>query len=201
MQKDKNASKTEQGKGGGGSVRKIDVKLLVAIIVGVVIIGSLVAVILVLLNREPEVVEVQLPPGPTAGGYVRNPGARGIVVTEENAQEIRDWFSQPVEDSHFTVSMTARWTFPTALTPSRDAVVRNVELNNRTVFFDVLLEDRDEIILISPYIPVGLEFRNFALEVDLEPGEYTALVTYFLVDDDYEIITDVAVYVTIVILN
>jgi len=50
-------------------------------------------------------------------------------------------------------------------------------------------------------MPRGSEIRNFALEVELPAGTYSSVVTYFLVDDDFEILTDVSVGVTIIIEN
>jgi len=176
--------------------------LIIALVAVFVVIAALVAVIVVLLNREPE---VQLIPGPGRGGYVREPGGRGFLVTEENVEEVRAEMEarqdrlQP-EDAHFEFSMVTRWTFPTALTPSPDALVRNVVRNSRMIFFDVYIEEFG-VVYVSPFMPLGSAHRGFALEEDLPAGVYSAVVTHFLVDDDLEILTDVSVGVTITVQN
>jgi hypothetical protein len=102
------------------------------------------------------------------------------------------------EDMQFEFNLTPNWRFPTADTPSPNARVRNVERNSRTVFFDVYIEEIG-IVYVSPYIPLGAEHGRFVLDYDLEPGIYSATVTHFLVDDDFEIITDVSVGITITV--
>jgi hypothetical protein len=178
-------------------------KVVIAVAVAAIaVIASLVVVIVVLLNREPEVEYlVQLIPGPGIGSYERNIGGRGFMVTQDNVDEIREYLAQrdPV-DAGFEFSKTTNWRFPTAFSPSPNALVRNVERNSRTVFFDVYIPGIG-VVYVSPYMPLGSEHRNFALDVEIDAGVYNAIVTYFLVDDDFVIITDVSVGVTIVVEN
>lgn len=134
--------------------------------------------------------------------YQRPRGGRGVVVTPDNVEEVRQMLEEQEfrpEDARFQFSLVPNWTFPTSRTPSPDARVRNVETNSRTVFFDVVIEELDRVVYVSPYMPLGTEHRGFALDYDLEPGTYSAIVTYFLVDDDFQILTDVSVGVTITV--
>ena len=165
-------------------------KNIILITVVAVVIIALIAVIIYLLNRN---LEAAMPP-PVLD---RDIGARGTVVTEDNLQEILERRNQPLEDAYYEVNMSVEWDFDTALTPSRNAFVRNKETNTRTVFFDVFMEDRNEVVYSSPYIPLGAELKNFALDTKVEAGVHPALVTYYLVDDDYNTITNVSVYVTL----
>lgn len=178
-----------------------------AIVSAVTVVATLVVVIVVLLNREPPVVVHELihelPPalGPPVVHQDRSPGGRGFIVTEDNVEEVREAMEQrrlEPEDYHFTFSLTPTWTFPTATSPSPDARVQNLEINSRTVFFDVYIEGIG-VVYISPYMPLGSEHRGFALDFELETGEYSAVVTYFLVDDDLQVLTDISVGVTIVV--
>jgi hypothetical protein len=73
--------------------------------------------------------------------------------------------------------------------------------NSRTVFFNVYLEETEELVYESPYIPVTAVHENFALDTEVLAGEHSARVVYFLVDDDYEIITDVSVLIRLNILG
>jgi len=184
--------------------------IVAAVILFVAIIVALITTIVVLLNREPvtEIVYepvVQLVEGPGIGNYERNPGGRGFVVTEENVEEVRAALEAEEsrvapEDRRFEFSKTADWRFATSLTPSRNALVRNVTNNSRTVFFDIYIEDYG-VVYVSPYMPLGSQHSGFALDYDLEPGTYSAVVTHFLVDDDFEILTDASVGVTITVEN
>lgn len=176
--------------------------LIAAAIVALVIIVALISIIVILLMPddppEPELIH-----GPQIGGYERNLGGRGFVVTEYNVEEMRAEIEAArvdPADMRFEFSKTADWIFPAALEPSTTAMVRNVERNSRTVFFDVYVEGFG-VVYASPYMPLGSTHRNFALSVELPAGEYSAMVTYFLVDDDFEIITNVSTGVTITIQN
>jgi hypothetical protein len=178
--------------------------IIVAAAFAALVIITLFATVIVLLRREPEVVYepvVQLIEGPNRGEYERNLGGRGFVVTPENVEEVRqeiEALTLPPADRRFEFSKTATWHFPTSTTASTTAMVRNVVRNSRTVFFDVSIEDFG-VVYVSPYMPLGSEHRNFALDEELPAGTYSAVVTYFLVDDDFQILTDVSVGVTIII--
>lgn len=204
-----NSSRNNQGndsnKKGNGNNATNNKRLIITIsAISAMVIIVLLLVIIVLLAREPNIVYepvVQLIEGPGRGGYERNTGGRGFVVTEDNVEYVREQLeSRRVEpgDMHFTFSHSAEWRFPTSLARSTTAFVENVERNSRTVFFDVYIEGFG-VVYASPFMPLGSSHRNFALEVEVPVGRYDAQVTYFLVDDDLEIITDVTVGVTIVI--
>ena len=138
----------------------------------------------------------ELPAPPTERPIV---GGRGTLLTPENIAEVREQFSGPLEDAQYTVSMTSNWEFETALSPSSNARVNNVERNTRTVYFDVTLRGTDELVYSSPYILLGGTVSNFALDKELEAGVHDAIVTFFLVDDDFEVVADVQVTVTLTI--
>jgi hypothetical protein len=125
------------------------------------------------------------------------PGGRGMVVNEENASSIKEWAETPVQDASYTVSMNMEWNFPDGKSASTDAYVENYETNRRTVYFDVTLADTNEVVYSSPFIPVKATLDGFKLDTELPAGTYPAIVTYHLVDDDYEEITTVALNITI----
>lgn len=171
------------------------------VIIGAIIIVALAVTVALLLNRETE-----LPTGPDPGAYRRELGGRGFVVTPENVEEIREQIDETQSrltpaDMHFQFSLLPNWTFTNTLTPSNDALVRNVATNSRTVFFDVYIEELDLVVYVSPFMPLGSEHRGFALDYELDPGVYDAVLTYFLVDDDLEILTDVSIGITITVEN
>ena len=126
---------------------------------------------------------------------------RGMVVTEDNVEEMQAQLAEPVEDGHYNTTMNFDWTFENGKAASSNAYVANSESNTRTVYFDVNLADTDELIYSSPYIPVGGELNEIRLDEDLDAGDYEAVVTYHLVDDDKEEITTVSVSIGIHVLN
>lgn len=128
-------------------------------------------------------------------------GARGTVVTPENLDEILELLQQPIPDAQFHTHMTIDWVFPTTNSPALNALVANSTSNTRTIFFEVNLTDTGELVYSSPFIPVGQRHTNFALDANLPVGTHNAVVTYVLVDDDYQPITTVAVGVALTILE
>lgn len=158
-------------------------KLLVVALVAVIVILLGVIIYLVGFGRESEVEEK----------------GRAVLLTEDNVEEYDN--QGAVEDGYYLVTMNTSWEFDDGKAESNNAYVANVEQNTRTVYFDVFLSDTGELVYSSPYMPVGTELKNFALDEDLEAGDYTAVVTYHLVDDDNNEIDDVSAEVTIHILN
>lgn len=147
----------------------------------------------------------ELIPGPVVGEYRREIGGRGIVVTEYNVEEVRAMLageddSLLPEDRQFEFGLVPDWTFPASREPSPDALVMNSANNSRMIFFDVYIDDIG-VVYVSPYMPLGSRHSNFALDIDLEPGIYSAIVTHFLVDDDLDVLTTVSVGVTITVEN
>lgn len=106
--------------------------------------------------------------------------SRGVVLTEENSSDVLT--SEPVQDGYYQTSQTIDWHFDGKT--SEDAYVANDVANSRTVYFDLMLEDTQEILYSSPYIPVGSEMKGLTLDKGLDPGKYSVVMVYHLVDDD-----------------
>ena len=138
----------------------------------------------------------QLPAPPSQRPII---GGRGTLLTPENSSKMKEQFDGPLQDAHYTFSMTTEWEFDTWQTPSRNASVDNLERNTRTVYFDVILRDTEEVVYTSPYILLGGTLDNFALDKELPAGEHDAIATFFLVDDDFEYVTDVQITVKLII--
>lgn len=125
---------------------------------------------------------------------------RATFVSPDNVEEVRQQLSQPVTDAYYTTSMTVDWYFDNGKAVSTSSYVENAPENTRTVYFDVTLED-GELIYSSPYLPVGERIEQITLKRDLDAGDYPAVCTYYLVDDDNKVLTHVSVAVTIHVLN
>ena len=126
---------------------------------------------------------------------------RATFVDQGNVDEIKDSLDDEIEDATYTASMTVDWRFYDGKSVSTTAFVENMKDNKRTVYFDVNLKSTGELVYSSPYLPVGAKLEGFALDKALPKGDYPAVVTYFLVDDDHKVITKVSVAITIHVLN
>lgn len=166
-------------------------KLLLMIVatVAVVVIVILVGVIIYLLRKPAD--------QPIADDKRGVDGVRATVLTEENYEEVVSQANEPVTDGYYSCKMNVEWNFASAAEPSYNAYVANSTSNTRTVYFDVTLEESGDLVYSSPYIPVGEELREITLDTELPAGDYSAIVTYHLVDDDHEELSTVSVAVTL----
>jgi hypothetical protein len=140
------------------------------------------------------------PPGPPVVEPPAVTGGRGTVATPDNINQILENRGTPPPGGHYITTMNNRWTFSRWNMPSQDAYVENDIRNDFKVYFDVTLED-GSLIYSSPFIPQGSSLRNFALDAPVDAGEYRALVTYFLVDDDDEEVSRLTVRITLNVLG
>lgn len=120
------------------------------------------------------------------------------VVTPKNVKAIQEQIDQgPSPDSQYTVEMNSTWNVNAATATADNAYVKNAEENQRTVFFDVSLANTNEVLYKSDYLTVGDYVQGITLTKQLDPGTYTAALTYHLVDDNNKEITTTSVYVTL----
>jgi hypothetical protein len=133
------------------------------------------------------------PAGPVLTGEVIH--GRGIVALSGNIESVIDQLEEPVQDSYYITTMNPLWHFETWDTPSHNAFVENVPENSRMVYFDLFLDETEELIYSSPFIPLGARLDNFALDREVSAGIHSATVTYHLVDDEFQSITTVSVAV------
>lgn len=118
---------------------------------------------------------------------------RPTLVTKNNIDQVITSMDEPVADGAYEVVMNTKWTFDNK---KSNAYVENSTSNTRTVYFDVFLADSNQLVYSSPYIPVGENLSGFALDSTLSPGNYNAYVTYHLVDDNQEEVSNLSVNVT-----
>lgn len=176
-------------------VEKGNGKKILIIIAFLVLLAALI-VCIVLLVSEPGGEQAQIPEESIGAVALE----RGF-VEEDSADEMMEAMSEKVEEGMFECMMTATWTFEDADSVSPNAYVANVESNRYTFYFDVCLEDTDEVIYSSPMLPVGTELNEIKLEKELPAGDYNAVVMYTLVDENYEEVSSVGFAIVIHILN
>lgn len=169
-------------------VKKSNKNVIILGIASAIIIILLIVVIVLLLKKDekPE---------------VNSLGDRATLVTKENVDEVEDNIGKVSADDSYRAIMSVEWTFENGTAKSTDAYVENSITNSRTVYFDVNLSSTNELIYSSPYLPLGSKLNDITLTKDLDAGDYPALVTYYLVDDDHNVITNVTLAITIHVLN
>ena len=200
MEKDekKNSDKPRQASDSKPDRSRKRIKYVLLSLLGVIVIvtATVFVVLFIVGDGDPPLVEripTERPVLPT--------GVQGSVVTMDNLDDVRAAIAAPPEDAHYNAVMSVEWTFDRWDTPSRDAYVENSTDNTRTVYFDVFLDGTEEFIYSSPFIPVGGKLDNIALDTEVQAGQYTATVVYYLVDDDFEVITHLSVMIWLNILG
>lgn len=158
--------------------------LIVILVILVVIIAVGIGVIVYLLNKKEEPVAT-----PATG--------RGTVITEENLGDADQALQgAPVEDGFFQTEQTIDWHFDSKGV-TEDAYIANSVNNSRTVYFDLIMENSNELIYSSPYIPVGKSLEGFTLDKPLKEGTYDTVMVYHLVDDAENELSTLSVAITI----
>jgi hypothetical protein len=79
--------------------------------------------------------------------------------------------------------------------------VENVPSNTNDVYFDVELRDTGEILYESPVIPLGAHLRDIKLDRDLEPGSYSCVLTYYLVDENQQAVDSLRMGLQVIVEN
>jgi hypothetical protein len=155
--------------------------LYVGIAVGVIVIIALIGVVIYLITQKDK---------------RDTTDNRATILTSENVDQVMSEMNEPVAGSYYC-SMNTEWHFTDSSSPSYDAYVANAEDNSYTVYFDVTLADTERLVYSSPYMEVGAELKDLTLSEKLDAGEYPAIVTYHLVDDQHETLSTVSVSVTL----
>lgn len=124
-----------------------------------------------------------------------------LVLDQDSAANVMEDMRKEVEEGMFECNMSMTWTFPDGTAKSPDAYVLNSTNNKYPIYFDVTLDDTEELIYSSPVIPVGADLKDFALSKDLDPGTYDATVMYTLIRDaeSQEVISSAGFIITIIV--
>lgn len=126
---------------------------------------------------------------------------RSNVVTRDNVQTAAQDLQQKVKEGMFEMTMNTQWKFPDSSSPSTNAYVSNSEHNNKAFYFDLVLNDTEEVIYSSPTLPVGTKIENITLDKELSAGTYDAVVQYYLLDDTGKEASSVGSSVKLIIEN
>ncbi len=180
---------SEEGQEQNVNKKKKKGGLIAVICVSVVIIAVLVGVIIYLLNRNSKSADNEADVDPS----------RGVVVNEENVQEVLDNLGEPTPPGMYEVVMNSTWNFPSGKEASTDAYVENSTNNSQPVYFDVKLQGTGETVYDSPILPVGthLDSKDIKLDKELPAGVYDCILTYHLLGEDEKETSSVKLTLTV----
>ena len=168
--------------------------LLIICIVAAIIIIALIGIILTMMHSRNSVGEAE-----SAGEK------RPVVIVEENVEEVVEQILNQTEPEgiplQYQVTMNSTWEFENGQSASKNAYVANSTDNETAVYFDVVRNDTHETIYQSPVIPVGKDLSSITLDKDLNAGNYECTLTYYLIDDEQNILTTVNMWVMVQIDN
>ena len=175
----------------GSGARK---SIVIVCIAAAIVIVALIGVIVVLLHSVK-----------TSGGNASQNAVekekRSVLVTEDNIDELAQQLTDEDESEgvplHYVVTMSSTWEFEDGQTASKNAYVKNSESNETDVYFDVVRNDTQETIYQSPVLPLGAELDKIVLDKDLDAGDYECTLTYYLIDDEQNVLTSVNMWLMV----
>lgn len=127
---------------------------------------------------------------------------RAVIVNEDNAEQVAEEIlnEPPVAMGYYEVSMNFSWMFPDGESPSSNAYVENKATNTNAIYFDVVLEEDESVVLYeSPVLPLGTRINEIALAQDLDAGTYPCVIIYHLVDDQQRTLSTLRMNLEIVV--
>ncbi|MDR1321197.1 MAG: hypothetical protein LBK56_07190 [Gracilibacteraceae bacterium] len=155
------------------STKGLTTKRIVLILGALAIVCAAVVAVIVLTRPAADIGEERTPLG-------------NLVIDDNNIEQIQRDVEEKVARGMFRTYMTTTWTFPDGKSASSDAVMGNSDANAYPFWFEVTLNDTDEVVYTSSLLPVGSVMKEIILDKDLEAGTYGAILTIYMVDENNE---------------
>lgn len=121
-----------------------------------------------------------------------------LVVDENNLEKVDNQLKDSVQDGMFQMNMNTTWRFKKGSSTSTNAYVANAAANHYPITFEVYLNG-DEKIYSSTLMPVGTQLKGLTLNKELPVGQYNAVCTYHLWDENKEEVGSFGVNVIIIV--
>ncbi len=167
-----------------GTVKKDKRKKIALIVCGVVIVALVIVIVALLWKGQGDKKK------------------RNVVVTKDRAEEMaEEMANDTTPQGYYTVTMNAEWKFEDGKSASSNAYIENAKNNSNAVYFELIRDDTQEVLLESPIIPVGSYMNEVTLDKKLAAGNYNCTCKYHLLDENEETISEVNMGVTLKIQN
>lgn len=168
-----------------GTEKKNKTLIIVIIVAAVLIIAGLVTVIVLLLGKEDAAPIDPVDKNLSGGKILYQEGIIGL--EPEDLQAAFDEFRKRTEEGYITLSFN-NWA------ESEDGkefkcYLGNAEENTYDVYFDMYLDSTlSQRVLLTGLIPPGSGIDTFTSEIELDPGNYEAVLVLTQVEDDHSTI-------------
>jgi hypothetical protein len=153
------------------NANRLTTKHVILILGVLVIVCAAIVAVIVLTRLATDIGET-----PTPGG--------NLIINESNIEDIGREIEEKVAKGMFETHMNTTWTFPDGQSASTDAIMGNAASNNYPFWFAVTLSDTGEVVYTSSLLPVGSQLQEIKLDADLDKGEYPAVLTIHMIDED-----------------
>lgn len=169
-------------------------KVLIALGVLTLCIGSLTATFMVMNNRTTDTTQ------PSGGRDIVdvNGNVDDGSLPFEDPEKVKEELQRRVDESMLALKINTNPIFPTA--DSEGTLAIENSSNNRYNFqVEIRLDDTSELVYTSPLLEPGTHILNDKLHVQLEKGEYEATALFFAYDKDNNFIGQAGAGLTIAI--
>ncbi len=111
--------------------------------------------------------------------------SRRVIQNEDDIKEVveKQDYAPP---GYYEATMNSTWNFASGNVASSNAYVENAKTNQNPVEFEVVRTDTNERVYKSPILEIGSHLDNVTLDTDLPKGTYDCVLTYYLLDKNYE---------------
>jgi len=180
-----------ENRGKGDGKKKLIIAIVAVVFCVLIIAVTAMAALLVKTNREKQ----------AAQKPEQKPKE---VITAENVDEVlaemeEDQESRKNIPQSYTVSQNSDWEFSADTLETKNAYVKNDQSNETPIYFDLVVDNTEEIVYSSPVLELGAELRGFKLDKPLKAGTYVCTVVYHLVDEEQNELTHVNIGVNVTV--
>ena len=152
------------------------------------------------LTRISAIITILRLAGATADTYAAQLLSRNIPI-QDGLQPTQQIEAKHVADNIFDTYMNMSWSFQSGSVLSSNAVIGNSPNNNYAFWFSVSLVNVGDVIFTSGLVPVGTELSYVRLDAMLPAGEYVAVVSINIINDDGWPVGVVSVPINLIVLS
>jgi hypothetical protein len=142
--------------------------IVLILLIVLIIAAAVVTVILLTRDKAPEPVAI----------------SNTKVANADNFEEISTEIQEKVKKGMFRTYMTTDWHFADGKSASYDAVMGNADGNNYPIWFEVKRSGSGTLLFESDLLPIGMTIKEIVLLENLPKGEYPAVITVHMLEED-----------------
>lgn len=180
-----------ENRGKGDGKKKLIIAIVAVVFCVLIIAVTAMAALLVKTNKEKQAAQE---PEQKPKEVITAENVDEVLAEMEEEQESRKNIPQS-----YTVSQNSDWIFSADTLETQNAYVKNDQSNETPIYFDLVVDDTEEIVYSSPVLELGAEIKGFKLDKPLEAGTYVCTVVYHLIDEEQNELTYVNIGVNVTV--